>query len=150
MIATPNPTRNRTVRRLVAGITIAGAMAVPLAVTPAVSVTASAASPASQVTAATDQEQLGSRVRVLCDRAAAMLRRANAMLDRILGDADVVGSLAFIDARIARAEEAGREDLVVVLQNRREIRASLIPILERHIARLEQLLARCEELKAGR
>jgi hypothetical protein len=146
MIATPN--RNRTVRRLVAGITIAGAMAVPLTVAPAVSV--SAATPANQVIAAADQEQLGSRVRALCDRAAAMLRRANAMLDRILGGADVVGSLAFIDARIARAEEAGREDLVVVLQNRREIRASLIPILERHIARLEQLLARCEELKAGR
>lgn len=142
-------TSRRTVRRLVAGISIVGALAVPLTVTPAVSASGSASSPTSVAATATDREQLRNRVRVLCDRATTMLRRANAMLGQILGGPDVVGSLAYIDARIARAKEAGREDLVIVLENRRELRASLIPVLERHIARLEQLVARCEELKAG-
>lgn len=142
-----NKTRIPSPRRLAVGLVIASALTVPMVATSASASTGAAAAQPAPATAG--QEQLAERVRLLCERVPLVLRRANSMLDRILGDAETVGSLAWLDARIARAEAAGRDDLVVVLQNRRDAREGMIPILQRHIARLEQILARCEDLQAG-
>lgn len=145
---TTTPRGHRTRGLAVVGVALTTALALPLVASPveaAASVSATAPSATDR-----DQDRLADRVHILCERVPFLLRRAQNLLDRIQGGEDVVGSLAWLDARIERARAAGRDDLVVVLTNRREIRAGLIPVLERHIARLTQILERCNQLQDGR
>lgn len=149
---TTTPREHRRRGLAIVGVALTSALALPLVASP-VEAASSVSAPASVTAPATtdrDQDRLSDRVRILCERVPFLLRRAQNLLDRIQGGEDVVGSLAWLDARIERARAAGRDDLVVVLTNRREIRAGLIPVLQRHIARLTQILERCKQLQDGR
>lgn len=143
-------------RRLAAvGVALSAALAVPCVATPASAAAASVPATADGDTTDRDsadrdraeRDRLGDRVRHLCERVPKLIRRAQNLLDHILGGADVVGSLAWLDVQIERAKAAGQRDLVIVLTNRREIRAALVPVLERYIARLTEILARCQQLR---
>ena len=135
---------SRTGRRLTVGLVVAGALTVPALATPA----SAASTPDPAPLTAEQQERVAERARLVCARVDAILQRARQILARIQGDAETVGSLAWLDVRIARATEAGREDVVVVLQNRRAARAAMIPVIERYIERLLQIQQRCDQIEA--
>lgn len=139
-----NTIRTSRTRRLVVGLVVAGALTVPALAAPA----SAAATPEPAPPTAEQQERLADRARLLCARVDNVLLRARQILARIQGDAETVGSLAWLDVRIARATEAGREDVVVVLQNRREAREALIPVIERYIEQLLDIQQRCDQIEA--
>ena len=64
-------------------------------------------------------------------------------INRINGGAEVVGSLAWLDVQIGRAEANGMTELVTVLSNRREVRLSSIPLIEKRQARLVEAAEFC-------
>ncbi len=85
------------------------------------------------------------RLERACLRIPNLTIRTGNMIERISGDADTIGSLAWLDAKIAQAEEKGRTDLVTVLTNRRAVREQTIPVLELRLDRLEDLRQRCAD-----
>ena len=58
------------------------------------------------------------RLEAACARIPNFQLRATNALNRINGGADVVGSLAWLDVQIGRAEAKGMTELVTVLSNR--------------------------------
>lgn len=74
----------------------------------------------------------GARPRVVraCNRIPNLEIRTDLMLTRLNGDETVRGSLIWLQDRVDRARDAGREDLAVVLANRLEVRTATIDVLE--------------------
>jgi hypothetical protein len=83
------------------------------------------------------------------DRACARIPNIQARLDnaveRITGEADVRGSLRWLDARIEAATEAGRTELATALTNRREVREATLDVIELRRANLEEFAALCDD-----
>ena len=92
---------------------------------------------------APDEAELGPRIERACKRVPNLQLRTDRLLTRITGDAETVGSLAWLDARIATAEERGRDELVEVLTNRRGVREATVPVLELRTDALADLAERC-------
>lgn len=88
------------------------------------------------------------RLEKACARIPNLQLRTDNLLKRIEGDASTVGSLAWLDGEIAKAQAAGRTQVVVVLQNRKGVRTALIPVLEQRKTQLVNLAQKCDELKA--
>lgn len=85
------------------------------------------------------------RVERACLRIPNLTMRAENVLARINGDADTIGSLLWLDKRIARAEDNGREELAEFLTNRRAVREASIEVLELRLVMLADLGELCEE-----
>ena len=83
------------------------------------------------------------RLEAACARIPNLQLRATNAINRINGGAEVVGSLAWLDVQIGRAEAKGMTELVTVLSNRREVRLSSIPLIERRQARLVEAAEFC-------
>ena len=75
-------------------------------------------------------DELGPRLERACHRIPNLELRTTNFLDRLRGDAAVKGSLAWLQDRIDEADEAGRDQLVTVLENRLEVRTTTIDVLE--------------------
>jgi hypothetical protein len=80
--------------------------------------------------------RLMKRLQRACDRIPNLLTRSANLQTRLAGDASTRGSLAHLEARIAKARAAGKTDLATALQNRLKVRQDLQEILP---ARIEQL-----------
>ena len=122
----------------------AAATAVVAAGAPAVPTAASAASteePAAEPSAA--DAEIRPRLERACKRIPNLTVRTTNLMERLQGDAETRGSLAWLEARIVRAEEAGRADLVTVLENRLAVREAALPVLELRIDALAELEAFC-------
>lgn len=100
---------------------------------------------AAQSTTTTD---LRPRVERACARVPNLQLRTTNLLTRIQADAGTIGSLAWLDAEIAKAQAAGRTQLVTVLQNRRNVRAADIAVLQKRTTELATLAQKCADLKA--
>ena len=74
----------------------------------------------------------------LCDRVPRLQHRVDRVLDRIQGDADRRGSIAWLEERAQRAAGEGHDDLATFLEHRATIRTARIDVLE---ARLDALVA---------
>lgn len=83
------------------------------------------------------------RLEKACARIPNLQLRATNAINRINGGADVVGSVAWLDVQIGRAEAKGMTELVTVLSNRREVRVSSIPLIERRQANLVEAAELC-------
>ena len=83
------------------------------------------------------------RLEKACARIPNLQLRATNALNRINGGAEVVGSLAWLDVQIGRAEAKGMTELVTVLSNRRDVRLSAIPLIEKRQARLVEAAEFC-------
>jgi hypothetical protein len=88
-------------------------------------------------------EDLRPRLERACLRIPNLEIRTNAIIDRLNGDATVRGSLLWLQAQIDRAEAAGREQLVTVLENRLDVRTQTLEVLEQRLARLPELKQKC-------
>lgn len=85
------------------------------------------------------------RIRRVCRRVPHLELRVGNALDRIGGDDTVRGSLAWLDSKIAQAEEADRDQLLTVLQNRRAVRAKAAEWLELRRDELANIHDLCAE-----
>lgn len=112
-----------------AGVALAAAVALP----------AAAAAPA-QV-----DDELGPRVERLCDRVPNLQLRTANVIERLEGDADTLGSLAWLEVKIGEAETRGRTELVTVLTNRLAVRTDTLAVLHQRTEGLVQLEAWCVE-----
>ncbi len=83
------------------------------------------------------------RLEKACARIPNLQLRATDALNRINGGAEVVGSLAWLDVQIGRAEAQGMTELVTVLSNRRDVRLSSNPLIEKRQARLVEAAEFC-------
>lgn len=133
-------TRTPRFRSAVAAATIVatGGLVAPTAVD------AAATEPATDEPAAADAE-IRPRLERACKRIPNLQIRTGNLLERLQGDAETRGSLAWLEVQIGRAEEAGREQLVTVLENRLEVRTAFIPVLELRIEGLADLEAFCAD-----
>jgi hypothetical protein len=84
------------------------------------------------------QDRLVLRLQLACDRIPNLLRRTGNLEQRLAGDAETRGSLAWLEARIAAAEAAGRSDRAQALRARLTVREDLQELLPGRVERLEQ------------
>ena len=69
--------------------------------------------------------------------------RTSKVIERLTGDASVRGSLAWLQAKIDKAEAEGREQLVTVLENRLAVRTNTLEVVEHRQAKLPALKQKC-------
>ena len=100
------------------------------------------------IAAAQGTADLAPRVERACARIPNLQVRTSNLLVHIQADASTVGSLAWLDAEIAKAQAAGRTQLVTVLQNRRTVRTADIAVLQKRTTELATLAQKCADLKA--
>jgi hypothetical protein len=81
---------------------------------------------------------LGPRLERACLRIPNIEQRTGNLIERLEGDASVLGSLAWLQVQIDRATAQGRTQLATTLQNRLEVRTKTLEIL---YLRQEQLPA---------
>jgi hypothetical protein len=125
------------------GMLLAGALTVGALAIPAVALASqSAAADAPAVTA----DEIGPRLERACLRVPNLQIRTDNLLARIGGDVGTRGSLLWLRERIDRAEEANRDQLVTVLENRLAVRTATVDVLEQRQALLVDLADRCREL----
>lgn len=130
---------NRTVKAIAAGLAITiGSFAFA----------SSASAGTGQATAPATAEQ-NARLERACLRIPNLTIRTQNAIERINGGADTRGSLLWLDAAIARANEQDRTDLAEVLTNRRAVRAATVPVLEERLVNLASLAERCSEAGFG-
>jgi hypothetical protein len=92
---------------------------------------------------AQDTGELGPRLERACLRIPNLEIRTSNVIERLNGDATVRGSLLWLQAQIDRAEAAGREQLVTVLENRLAVRTKTLEVVEQRQARLPELKQKC-------
>ena len=137
-IAPKNSTKSGSIKKRVAAV--AGAATIGIL---------TLAGPAAAQDTTEPTEERKARIERACERIPNLVTRSENFLDRINGDADTRGSLLWLDVKIVDVRERGREDVALVLENRREVRESLIPVLETRIERLDELSTRCDEAGFG-
>lgn len=89
--------------------------------------------------------EFAARVERACARVPNLTARTERVLERIGGDADTVGSLLWLDGRIAQAEARDRTELAAFLENRRAVREASVDVFELRLERLGELADRCAE-----
>ncbi|MBI4939165.1 MAG: hypothetical protein HY830_00270 [Actinobacteria bacterium] len=78
------------------------------------------------------------RLQRACDRIPNLLVRSERLEDRLAADASTRGSIAHLEARIAKAEAAGDTERVTLLKNRLKVREDLQQLLPGRIDQLKQ------------
>lgn len=90
------------------------------------------------------------RLQRACDRIPNLLTRSDRLQTRLAGDASTRGSIAHLEARIAKAKAAGRADLATALENRLKVRKDLQDLLPTRIEQLEKArTGLCEDVAAA-
>ena len=100
------------------------------------------ATPALAATAAPEQRQ--ERLAVACARVPHLQARVEGILARIQGDADTIGSIAWLESKAAEARDNGREQLAGFIENRIAVRTERIDVLEVRLDNLAEAAAACE------
>jgi hypothetical protein len=88
-------------------------------------------------------DDLRPRLERACLRIPNIEIRTGNLIERLTGDASVRGSLAWLQAKIDKAEAEGREQLVTVLENRLAVRTQTLEVLEQRQAKLPELKQKC-------
>lgn len=91
------------------------------------------------------QTRFEARVDCLCGRVPSATDRVERALDRINGDADVRGSILWLQDRADRARDAGREDLAELIEGRIDIQIERIDVLEARLDWLSEAAMKCDE-----
>ncbi len=92
----------------------------------------------------TQSEQRQERLDLACARVPNLTARVEAVLARIQGDADTVGSIAWLESKAAEARENGREQLAGLIENRIAVRTERIDVLVIRLDNLAEAAAACE------
>ena len=103
---------------------------------------AMAATPASPDTLAPEQRQ--ERLDLACARVPNLTARVESVLARIRGDADTVGSIAWLENRAEEARASGRDGLAELIENRIAVRTERIDVLVIRLDNLAEAAAACD------
>ncbi len=76
-----------------------------------------------------DEERLAERLELACSRVDLATDRVGDRLERLTGDADTIGSVAWLESRLDQARENDREQLVERLELRLDVRRELTDVL---------------------
>lgn len=87
--------------------------------------------------------ELRPRLERACLRIPNIQIRTDNLIERLNGDASVRGSLAWLQAKIDKAQAEGRDQLVTVLENRLAVRTQTLEILEQRQLKLPELKQKC-------
>lgn len=87
--------------------------------------------------------ELRARLERACARVEQLETRIETALARINGDATTPGSIAWLEAKIAEAEAAGRTQAVTVLQNRLTARTAALESLNTKLTRVATVKQTC-------
>jgi hypothetical protein len=90
-----------------------------------------------------DDGALGPRLERACLRVPNLEIRTASLIERLEGDAGVLGSLAWLQAQIDRATNQGRTQLADVLTNRLAVRTTTLELLHQRQERLPELRQFC-------
>ena len=101
------------------------------------------ATPVLATTTTTETDQRHERLDRACARVPNLTARVESVLARIQGDADTVGSIAWLESRAAEARENGREQLAGLIENRIAVRTEQIDVLEVRLDNLAEAAAAC-------
>jgi hypothetical protein len=147
---------------LVAGVAVAGSAASspsPSPTVPAVAPVADANLAAAVVAAdsdattpadAAEAATLGKRRDLLCARVPNAIIRTQSLEKRLAADASTQGSLAWVRARVEKAETAHHDQVATVLKNRLAFRTQLAAFLPARLALLQKAQATvCAPASAG-
>ncbi len=99
--------------------------------------------PAAMAPAADADPVSGPRLSEVCRRVPVWIERVAARQDRLHSDAQTPGSIAFLQARIERAESSGQADTARLLGNRLATRRDVAELLPDVLARLQDSEAVC-------
>ena len=94
--------------------------------------------------ATTDPGQRQQRFDQACARVPNLTNRVEHVLARIKGDADTIGSVAWLETKADAAREHGREKLAELMENRIAVRTERIDVLEIRLDNLADAAAACE------
>ncbi len=97
-----------------------------------------------QAQGATDAGVVDTRIERACARIPNLQTRLDNAVERITGEADVRGSLRWLDTKIQAATDAGRTDLATALTNRRVVREATLEVIELRRANLDEFAALCD------
>jgi hypothetical protein len=84
------------------------------------------------------------RLEKACQQVPDRIARVEKAEARIKGDVNTRGSLAWLDARIAKATSNNHPDLAEVLTNVKSTRTLLIPVLDQRLVTLKDIQAKCQ------
>jgi hypothetical protein len=101
-----------------------------------------------QVAQTQADQQVDLRIDEACRQIPIRLARVKAAQDRLAAGATTRGSIAFLEARIARAEAAGQDDAARLLGNRLATRRDLAAALPDVLVRLEDSQQVCTDRAA--
>ena len=93
--------------------------------------------------ATTEPEQAPKRFEQFCDRVPGITARVESALARIRGDADTVGSIAWLESKAAEARRNGREQVAGFIENRIAVKTELIDVLVVRLDNLAEAAAAC-------
>jgi hypothetical protein len=96
-----------------------------------------------------DDGVLHQRLECFCTRVPHLVERAEKVQPRLAGDADTRGSLAWLRARVARAEGEGRGRAANRLERRLERRTELAERLPERLENLRKARTECAEAGLG-
>lgn len=114
---------NRRTAAVIGAVALAGAL---LSAAPA---QADAGSPAPAKTAKSAPK--GDGAKAICKRLPKTEARVSAAINRLGGDATVLGSVARLEQRVANAQTAGHTEVHTYLDDRLAFRKSLLPTLKK-------------------
>jgi hypothetical protein len=104
---------------------------------------------AGATTTSTPANEVSDRAERACLRIPNLQTRTENLITRLNGGADVKGSLAWLEAQIAKAEANGKTELAETLRNRLAVRTASVDVLEQRLGELERLAERCAAAGVG-
>jgi hypothetical protein len=128
------------------GLALAAALAAGGVAAPALAATQETPAP----TATQDQaraELLKQRLSLACARIPNLVTRTENLQTRLAADASTPGSIAWLEAKAAKAQAAGRDELAAALTARVAVRTELADLLPLRLEALDQAEQACT--KAG-
>jgi hypothetical protein len=99
--------------------------------------------PGAAATTIPDDGVLHQRLERFCTRVPHLIERGEKVQPRLAGDADTRGSLAWLRARVDKAEDEGRQRAVRRLERRLERRTELAERLPERLENLRKAQAEC-------
>ncbi|MDJ0769940.1 MAG: hypothetical protein QNJ12_14160 [Ilumatobacter sp.] len=144
-MATPTTPQRGPKRSAARSVAIAAFGLSAVLVAPA-AVSAATASSDAPETSEDEAARIQQRLERLCLRAENVQVRVQNRIERLEGDAETRGSLAWLQARVENAQRRGWEDRGTMLQNRLQIREMSLEQLRERAVHVEDILDRCAEL----
>jgi hypothetical protein len=90
-----------------------------------------------------DRERLNQRLDLACARVPNLTTRVENVLARLKGDANTVGSIAWLEVKGEQARQNGRGQLAELIENRIAVRTERIDVLEIRLDNLAEAAAAC-------